>query len=81
VPSLLPYDLQAWLRDGIAAAPHHSDLIPPLLETTMDKTVLNIDLLTVESFTVSAASQDVVGDVETGCVSGCATGCGFGDIC
>jgi hypothetical protein len=47
----------------------------------MDKTVLNIDLLTVESFTASAADQDVVGDVETGCVSGCATGCGFGDIC
>jgi hypothetical protein len=46
----------------------------------VDKTVLSIDQLTVESFTTLAASQEaVVGDVETGCVSGCATGCGFGD--
>lgn len=46
----------------------------------MDKPVLNIDQLTVESFTLSAADQQLVtGDVETGCVSGCATGCGFGD--
>lgn len=50
----------------------------------MDKPVLNIDQLTVESFTVSdAANQEIgAGDVDTGCVSDCATGCGFGgSIC
>lgn len=48
----------------------------------MDKTVLRIDDLNVESFTPSAALQDVVADVETGCVSGCDTGCGFdGSFC
>jgi hypothetical protein len=47
----------------------------------VNKPVLNIEQLAVESFTVSAqdASQALqVGDVDTGCVSDCATGCGFG---
>ncbi len=48
----------------------------------MDKTMLSIDQLTVESFTTSTANQEVVADVETGCVSGCETGCGFdGSFC
>ncbi|HEX6038849.1 hypothetical protein [Longimicrobium sp.] len=42
----------------------------------MKKTVLNIDDLAVETF-AAASFQDVVADVETGCVSGCETGCGF----
>jgi hypothetical protein len=46
----------------------------------MNKPALNLEQLAVESFAPSAAyQQDVVADVETGCVSGCDTGCGFGD--
>jgi hypothetical protein len=46
----------------------------------MDKTVLRIEDLTVESFTVSEANQEMVGPgiVDTGCMSDCASGCGFG---
>lgn len=46
----------------------------------MKKTVLNVNDLAVESFAPASFTQDVVADVETGCVSGCATGCGFGDV-
>lgn len=43
----------------------------------MDKTVLSIDDLTVESFTISDADQEIgAGIVDTGCVSNCMTGCG-----
>jgi len=43
----------------------------------MNKPVLNIEQLTVESFTVEAdTSQDQVGIVDTGCMSDCASGCG-----
>jgi hypothetical protein len=47
----------------------------------MDKPTLNIEQLTVESFTVSDSDtfQDAqVGIVDTGCMSDCASGCGFG---
>jgi hypothetical protein len=42
----------------------------------MDKIVLSLDDLAVDSFTPSSEEM-VIGDVDTGCVSGCATGCGF----
>jgi hypothetical protein len=42
----------------------------------MDKTVLNLDQLTVESFTVSDTSQRIApGVIDTGCVTGCESGC------
>jgi hypothetical protein len=47
----------------------------------MSKPVLNIEQLTVESFTISDPdpSQDAgVGIVDTGCMSDCESGCGFG---
>ncbi|HLM67078.1 MAG TPA: hypothetical protein VK358_06080 [Longimicrobium sp.] len=45
----------------------------------MNKPVLNIHQLTVESFPVSDANQETgPADVDTGCVSGCATGCATG---
>lgn len=45
----------------------------------MNKRVLNLDQLTVQSFATSAVDQEIgAGDVETGCVSDCVTGCGFG---
>lgn len=50
----------------------------------MNEPVLNIEQLTVESFTTSDsyASQDAqVGVVDTGCMSDCASGCGFGGNC
>jgi hypothetical protein len=43
----------------------------------MDKTVLSIDDLAVESFTPMSVNQERTADMETGCVSGCETGCGF----
>lgn len=46
----------------------------------MNKRVLNLDQLTVQTFTTSTADQPI-GDVETGCVSGCDTGCGFDHVC
>jgi hypothetical protein len=49
----------------------------------MDKPVLNLDQLTVESFTIETPSQDTeAGIVDTGCMSDCVSGCGFGgSIC
>lgn len=53
----------------------------------MNKPVLNIEQLTVESYTTSdadlPANQIGVGIIDTGCMSNCASGCGgFGDsIC
>lgn len=49
----------------------------------MDKPVLNIDQLTVESFTVSDTSPETEAGIdETGCMSDCVSGCGFGgSIC
>lgn len=49
----------------------------------MEKPVLNIDQLTVESFTLSdAPSQEIgAGIVDTGCMSDCVSGCGFGGVC
>jgi hypothetical protein len=45
----------------------------------MDKPVLNIDDLTVESFTISDTNQaSGPGIIDTGCMSDCASGCGFG---
>ncbi len=47
--------------------------------------MLNLDQLTVESFTTSddfAQESANVGVVDTGCMSDCASGCGFGgSIC
>lgn len=50
----------------------------------MNQPVLNIEELTVESFTTSdsdTSQADQVGIVDTGCVSDCASGCGFGGYC
>lgn len=49
----------------------------------MTKPVLNIDELTVESFTISDTNQDIgPAIVDTGCMSDCVSGCGFGgSIC
>ncbi|HEU0302727.1 MAG TPA: pinensin family lanthipeptide [Longimicrobium sp.] len=46
----------------------------------MNKPELNLDQLTVDSFTTSDSTpeSEAVGIVDTGCVSDCATGCGFG---
>jgi hypothetical protein len=45
----------------------------------MDKPTLNIEQLTVESFTVAnaeTAQDNQVGIIDTGCMSDCASGCG-----
>lgn len=47
----------------------------------MNEPVLNIEQLTVESFTTSdsdMAQYDQAGVIDTGCMSDCASGCGFG---
>jgi hypothetical protein len=46
----------------------------------MDKPVLNLDQLTVESFTVADTTQDATapGIIDTGCMSDCVSGCGMG---
>ena len=45
----------------------------------MNKPELNLDQLTVESFTTEDSKPESgAGIVDTGCMSDCASGCGFG---